>query len=137
MSYNMYVERLDGTVVDHPATVKYPSHLNDYAKSLCIAHADPQVYITVWKHDKGEVRKKYYSEACWELETFALEMFEQMCKEHDWYYDYSDDHNVWKRGRFSESKLLSKYNWVKSRYPAAAEAIWDMHCPKNLKFEIK
>jgi hypothetical protein len=133
----MHIERLDGTIVDHPAEAKYPTWIDNYAKSLCAAHTDPQVYITVWKHEKGEVRKKHYSEACWELETFALEMFDQMCKEHDWYYEYSDDHTVWKRGRAAESNLILKYNWLKKRYPASAEAIWNAYCPKNFKLELK
>jgi len=132
--YNMHVERLDGSIVEMAEylNIKYPSQMDTIAATWAKTSTDPQVYITVWKHNKGEVRKKFYSDACWELETFALEMFEQMCKAHDWYYDYSDDHTVWKRGRESEAKLISKYNWMKTRYPAATEEIWKSVCPTGL-----
>lgn len=28
-----------------------------------------------------------------------LEVLEQKCKAHDWFYEYSDDHRVWQRGK--------------------------------------
>ena len=28
-------------------------------------------------------------------------------RNHDWYYDYSDDHSVWKRGNESRDRLLN------------------------------
>ncbi len=30
-----------------------------------------------------------------------LERLELMLKTHDWYYDYSDDHSVWRAGQVS------------------------------------
>jgi hypothetical protein len=131
MNYNMHVETLDGTIIDVPPTldIKYPNQMNSFAEGLAKGDTNPQVYISVWKHDKGEVRKKFYSDACWSLETFALEMFEQMCREHDWYYEYSDDHNVWKRGRVAYSNLQSKYQWMLTKCPDAANVIWEMHNP--------
>lgn len=30
--------------------------------------------------------------------TQDLELLESLLKSHDWYYMYSDDHSVWKRG---------------------------------------
>lgn len=127
----MHVETLDGTIVDIPPTldIKYPNQMNSFAEGLAKGDKNPQVYISVWKHDKGEVRNKYYSQPCWELETFALEMFEQMCKQMDWYYDYSDDHNVWTRGRDAYARLQSKYQWMLTKYPEATKAIWETHNP--------
>ena len=135
MDYNMHVETLDGTIIDIPPTldIKYPHQMNNFAELLAKGDKNPQVYISVWKHDKGETRNKYYSEACWGLETFALEMFEQMCKKMDWYYDYSDDHSVWTRGRDSYNQLLRKYTWMETKYPEAAKAIWESHCPFGKK----
>lgn len=136
--YTMHIERLDGSIVEAGYThVKYPNQLNTYAATLAQTSTDAQVYISVWKHDKGEVRNKFYSPACWELETFALEMFDQLCKSHDWYYEYSDDHTVWKKGRAAESKLVNRWHWMKQRYPAATEAIWNSYCPANMEFKVK
>lgn len=28
-----------------------------------------------------------------------LEVLEQKCQSHDWFYNYSDDHRVWQRGK--------------------------------------
>lgn len=128
---DMYIEKLDGTIVDIPSTVetKFPYQLISFAQSLAKRAEDPQVYVVVIKRDNGEERHKYYSDSCWELDTFALEMFEQMCKKHDWYFDYSDDHAVWTRGRDSESRLYSRYNMLLQRYPEAVKVIWDMYNP--------
>ncbi len=35
----------------------------------------------------------------------TAEEFEKMCKQHDWYYDKSDDMRVWDRGYASEQTL--------------------------------
>jgi hypothetical protein len=129
--YNMHIERLDGTLVDGTESlgIKYPSQLNDHAAKLAKHSIDPQVFVTVWKHNKGEVRKKFYSGPCWGIETFALEMFDQMCKEHDWYYEYSDDHRVWQKGKDAYSTLWTRYGIMKQKYPAATQAIWETYNP--------
>jgi len=128
----MHIEKLDGTIVDLPKIgVDYPSQVDSYAASLAKKDTDPQVYISVWKHSKGEVRKKFYSPSCWDLDSFALEIFDTMCKEHDWYYQYSDDHRVWKAGSAAEDRLKSKYRMLKQRLPDAATAIWNQYCPKD------
>ena len=131
LDYDMHIEWLDGTLVTDTKSldIKYPSQMEEHAAKLAKLCVDPQVFVTVWKHNKGEVRKKFYSDACWGLETFALEMFEKMCKEHDWYYEYSDDHRVWQKGRDAYSKLVSKYAMMDKQYPAATQAIWETYNP--------
>lgn len=39
------------------------------------------------------------------------------CSRMDWYYEYSDDHSVWRRGdeKFSQLKLLTKTNPIFAR----------------------
>ena len=37
--------------------------------------------------------------------TTELKSFYTMLKRHDWYYDYSDDHRVWKEGRENYDRL--------------------------------
>lgn len=129
--YNMHIEWLDGTPVTDTELlgIKYPSQLDDYAAKLAKHSIDPQVYVTVWKHDKGEVRKKFYSDACWSIETFALEMFDKLCKEHDWYYEYSDDHRVWQKGKAAYTALSNRYVAMKKQYPGATQAIWETYNP--------
>jgi tRNA G26 N,N-dimethylase Trm1 len=34
-----------------------------------------------------------------------LEILEEKLQQHDWYYQYSDDHRVWKRGS-EQSKVI-------------------------------
>lgn len=39
-----------------------------------------------------------------------LEEFEELCKVHDWFYDYSDDHSVWKKGEAMQKEINAKYS---------------------------
>jgi hypothetical protein len=34
-----------------------------------------------------------------------LEKYKKLLKEHDWYYQYSDDHSVWRAGSHSHNVL--------------------------------
>ena len=34
-----------------------------------------------------------------------LTELERLLKSHDWYYQYSDDHSVWQRGRDQEGEI--------------------------------
>lgn len=34
--------------------------------------------------------------------------FHRLCAQHDWTYEFSDDHQVWKRGRLQRDVLLSE-----------------------------
>jgi hypothetical protein len=131
MNLDMHIEKLDGGIVYIPPTQpsKFPYQLISFAESLAKKDTEPQVYVVVIKRDGGEERHKYYSDSCWALDTFALEMFEQLCKKHDWYYDYSDDHSVWTRGRDSEARVFSRYNMLLQRYPEAVKTIWEMYNP--------
>lgn len=128
------IETLDGNVVHVPADIpqQYPYQVQSYAEALAKKATDPQVYVFKWTHLKGTVEKRFYSEACWKLETFALEMFDAMCKDMDWYYDYSDDHSVWTRGRDSFSRLTSRKAALhKMGLGESAEQIYNSYCPKD------
>ncbi len=128
------IEMLDGTVVEIPADIpqQYPYQVQSYAESLAKKATDPQVYVYKWTHSNGTVEKRFYSEACWKLETFALEMFDAMCKDMDWYYEYSDDHRVWTKGRDSLSKLNSKKIALhRMGLGDSAEQIFNSYCPKD------
>lgn len=51
-------------------------------------------------------------------------------KQHDWYYEYSDDHGVWQRGD-------NKANWIRSEIKylnslgleEQVQALWEQYCP--------
>tara|TARA_Y100000385_G_scaffold287967_1_gene353413 strand:- start:1688 stop:1891 length:204 start_codon:yes stop_codon:yes gene_type:complete len=34
-----------------------------------------------------------------------LDTLEQLLKKHDWYFDYSDDHRAWQRGRDQRDEI--------------------------------
>lgn len=41
-----------------------------------------------------------------ELKAVAeMDAYINLLRSHDWFYDYSDDHSVWKRGREQRNKL--------------------------------
>lgn len=129
------IETLTGERVEIPDNVphQYPYQIQEYAAKLAKSSKDPQVYVFKFSYvQNGEEKvnsRKFYSDACWELETFALEMFEQLCKDHDWYYQYSDDHRVWTKGRDEYSRLQSKYQWMLTKCPESAKAIWEQYNP--------
>ena len=35
----------------------------------------------------------------------SLAILEKLLKSHDWYFDYSDDHSVWKKGMAERSAI--------------------------------
>lgn len=126
------IKTLNGDPVEIPEDFRYPYQILAYAESLAKKATDPQVYVYKWTHPTGTVEKRFYSEACWKLETFALEMFDAMCKGHDWYYQYSDDHSVWTRGRDAESKMLGKKRALHQMgLGESAEQIYNTYCPKE------
>jgi len=49
-------------------------------------------------------------------------------KSHDWYYDYSDDHSVWKRGVAARDRLRAMQ---KDLDPTGE--IWNEHAPADYK----
>jgi hypothetical protein len=59
-----------------------------------------------------------------------LQVFEQALKSHDWYYDYSDDHRVWRRGTEQHDALLKMRKELKQEHdPAVIDALWSKYSP--------
>ena len=54
----------------------------------------------------------------------TIEDYEHMLKGFDWYYEYSDDHRVWKKG--SEGMRLLRD--AQSRLDPS-KTLWNTHCP--------
>jgi len=58
------------------------------------------------------------------------ENYIKLLKSHDWYYDYSDDHSVWRRGSEAYGRLRSMQ---KNLDPTGA--IWNEHAPNDFKMK--
>ncbi len=56
------------------------------------------------------------------------ENYRKLLKSHDWYYDFSDDHSVWKRGS-SERSTLSGLR----RQLDPDSTIWNEYAPDMFK----
>lgn len=41
------------------------------------------------------------------MELPTTEEFTKLCNAHDWTYEYSDDHSVWKRGTAERDRLMA------------------------------
>lgn len=64
--------------------------------------------------------------------TTKLAELETKCAYHDWYYDYSDDHSVWKRGVASRDAILTlRAELVALGAKEQADEIFYKHCPKS------
>ncbi len=44
---------------------------------------------------------------------FLMIELENMMQMHDWYYHFSDDHSVWKRGQAQASEILVKATYLR------------------------
>ena len=61
-----------------------------------------------------------------------LTEFENDLKYHDWFYDYSDDHSVWTRGREQRKDLQNTANTLVRTKQATAEEVadlWNTYAP--------
>ncbi len=55
----------------------------------------------------------------------AVADYEAALKKHDWTYDYSDDHSVWKRGQAEQKRLEA----LQSRIDPTKE-IWNKYAKR-------
>lgn len=58
------------------------------------------------------------------------ENYRKLLKGHDWYYEYSDDHSVWKRGSAARTHL----NGLRKQIDPE-NTIWNEYAPES--FQIK
>ena len=58
----------------------------------------------------------------------VLEQYVLRLKSHDWYYEYSDDHNVWSRGIREKDDLRR----LQEKYDINYE-IWNKYAPDMFK----
>lgn len=64
------------------------------------------------------------------MTTDKLKEFERALQGHDWYFDYTDDHSVWRRG-WDQSVRINELRdeLTKSGAAEAAEQLWQQYCP--------
>jgi len=58
----------------------------------------------------------------------ATQELENLMKKHDWYYEMSDDHRVWKKG---SAELKNIHNLIKQVGKKDAMKLWKMYLPKG------
>jgi hypothetical protein len=58
------------------------------------------------------------------------EKYVQLLKSHDWYYDYSDDHRVWRAGSAAYSQLRG----MQKNLDPQGE-IWNKYAPDDYKIK--
>lgn len=62
----------------------------------------------------------------------VLLVLSQRLREHDWTYQYSDDHRYWRAGEASWKRILELLRRARSEGKTEeARALWVEHCPKN------
>lgn len=52
---------------------------------------------------------------------------ESLMRQHDWYYERSDDHRVWKRGREAEAKVRAALSKLPEN---ERKRLWEKHAQK-------
>ena len=54
----------------------------------------------------------------------------QKLQYHDWYYNYSDDHSVWRRGEERSAQIQSEMKYLNSLgLEEQTKALWEQYCP--------
>jgi hypothetical protein len=49
---------------------------------------------------------------------------------HDWSYNYSDDHSVWRRGEERSAQIQSEMKYLNSLgLEEQVQALWEQYCP--------
>lgn len=56
----------------------------------------------------------------------VVELYIKSLKAHDWFYEYSDDHRVWTRGKDQRRIILN----LREQCDPDSE-IWNEHCPDH------
>lgn len=54
------------------------------------------------------------------------DLYRSALRTHDWYYNFSDDHNVWRRGQQQRIDIDRMQKKVDQQYE-----IWNMYAPKE------
>ena len=59
-----------------------------------------------------------------------LETLEKSLKSHDWYYEYSDDHRVWRHGKEQREEIRRQMDICCGLgFNEIAKKLYDKYCP--------
>ena len=62
-----------------------------------------------------------------------LAKLRQLLKEHDWYYNYSDDHSVWQRGEARSGEIRLQMTVCEDLgYGEEARKMWNQYSTSNM-----
>lgn len=70
------------------------------------------------------------------METVKLREFEEMCKKHDWTYDWSEDSCVWDKGNAERKELDKRFDSFQGIDQLVALRIWNTHAPDLMQRPI-
>lgn len=63
-----------------------------------------------------------------------LQKFQKFCRYHDWYYDYSDDGRVWRKGLEEQTNIRNMLKTFEGKgLGGVAKEIYDYHAPWTRK----
>lgn len=64
------------------------------------------------------------------MDNSYMEKYKSLLTYHDWFYDYSDDHNVWTKGAKERAELRALQQNLDPDYE-----IWNTFAPDDFKFK--
>ena len=63
------------------------------------------------------------------MEASKLREFEEMCRKHDWTYDWSEDSSTWDKGAAERAELNKFFDAFQGMDRLEALRIWNTHAP--------
>lgn len=98
--------------------------------SLTHGKEDPKLDAMTWETQR-ELQAKV--RACEFALQDPLEQLDKLMRQHDWYYNMSDDHRVWVAGRAQWERIESYKELVGEQ---AWQSKWQEHCPWAQREEL-
>jgi len=102
-------------------------NIHSQAESIIRMAKEPTIVEMIFTG--GNTYRKY-SRNCITDDTLdiAVEAYTNMLKCHDWYYDYSDDHRYWSKGRNERDDIT----WAQKKLTERGfdpEPLYNQYCP--------
>lgn len=69
------------------------------------------------------------------MELFTLEQLTSLCEKHDWFFSFSDDHQVWKKGCAESDRIKEvMFGLQQQGMGQQAKQIYNNWRPEGLNF---
>ena len=65
-----------------------------------------------------------------------LKILNELLKNHDWFSQYSDDHQIWKLGS-EEREALHKFIYLNGGWNKEVLTTWNKYAPKRFKYDME